>query len=169
MTLNVFILLLLFVPGISLAQDESAPIATPEDAKEIPVEPAVSEDEKLLNELNAAKARQAETALKIEQAKDDLSNVASGTLSDLQNSGNLSLETFKSMDDKTLTFLRDKLKESNMSSVPAERVRAAILEKTNGNSLGPIFKRYPLMLDICVDILRDPEAETHGFYLWWSR
>jgi hypothetical protein len=148
---------LLTVPGVLRAQQEQE-MSTSQDS-ETQLEHHTSEDEEqLLHELEAAKAKQAETALKIEKTKDDLANVGSGAIAELQKSGELSLDSIGKMDEKTISFLQEKLRDAHMDRVPADQVRAAILSKSEGKPLGKLFKSYPKLLDVCVDIVRDAEA-----------
>lgn len=159
MTLKVFIFLLTLVPGLVLAQGVTVLAeAAPEEQSGEPMDHHVDEDEKLLNELASDKAKAAETATMIENSKQDFSSVASNTVTDLQNSGKISLDSFKTMDTKTVEFLRAKLKESHMGDVPAEKVRDLIQSKCAGKPLGRLFERFPVLLDISVDMVRDAEA-----------
>ncbi len=156
---------LLLVPGILQAQQvQVMDLSSDTKSKTAPDSEAPQEiytqeeEEQLLQELEDAKTKQAETALKIEKAKDDFADAGSGAMAQLQKSGEINLAALSKMDEKTIAFLQEKLRAAHMDRVPADQVRAAILEKSEGKPLGKLFNSFPKLLDICVDIVRDADA-----------
>lgn len=153
--------LLFLVPGLTLAQGVTVAPAPPEETT-TEIQPTTEhideEDQRLLAELTAEKARAAETAIKLDQAKEDIQNVGMGALNKLQSEGQLSLNGLRAMDDHAMNFLKEKIKEAHLENVPHEKLRAMILANHKGKPTGRLFEKFPALLDTMVDIMRDREA-----------
>lgn len=62
------------------------------------------------------------------------------------------------LDEKVIPIFTRVFKENHLKDMPREQVRATILEKFQNHPLEKFFKRFPKVLEIFVDLLRDPEA-----------
>lgn len=152
---KIILLSLMFATNLSYAQgagsDPSPKSATHENHTEDDVEA-------LVNEIEAQKKKQAEMALAIEKSQEDFKNVGNGTLAEIQKTGKISLEHMKNMDDATLKFLQNYLSQGHMAKLPEEQVRAMIMGQVKGKPVEAIFTKFPILLDMYVDYVRDPKA-----------
>lgn len=64
----------------------------------------------------------------------------------------------KVMDKKVLEVLQKLLATGVLSNQPREQLRAHLLEKMKGSRAEPLLKRFPVLVEIMTDLMRDKEA-----------
>ncbi len=117
--------------------------------------PAWSEgDEEMLHELEDQKAEQTALVNRIEEAK----NIQLNPIEEIQKLGHKTIDAATLMDDRVVDILQKAMRTTDLHKADPKALREMILTQVEGKPLEKIFKKYPKLLDISVDIFRDKEA-----------
>lgn len=141
--LLIFFCLLVSLPGLGQDEDEGIDVTTA--------------DEQSLQELEAKKKAQAEGFQKINEGAEAIKNTPSGILEELKKTGG-KLDPNALFNPKIVEMLKENIKNSRIQELPPGEIRALILAKVKGRPMERVFEQFPKILDIAVDIIRDPRA-----------
>ncbi len=112
-------------------------------------------DEAMLNELEQQRK---DRAKKFEEIGAIVPDEVFDPVAELKKLGheNISPEIF--LDEKVIPIFTRVFKENHLKNQPRDLVRETVLQKFQGHPLEKFFKRFPKVLEIFVDLLRDPDA-----------
>lgn len=140
--------------GQVIIQGNSAP--TP-DENAAP-EAAILNEDADVQELETTRLKQLEKMKVIETTTKPLADPVLNPLEEIQKLGYKQINAAALLDDKVLAIMQKTLKTGVMSKLPAAEVKKMIQEKFKGSMLEGIFNKYPKILDIFVDLMRDKDA-----------
>ncbi len=126
-------------------------------APEAPVEEVLSDDEMIVEEAEIDRQKQLD-ALQAAHAKAQPLVEPVNPLDEIKKLGHEQIDAAAMMDDKVLAILQDVLKQGTMGKIPEIEVKNMIKEKTKGTFAERVFKRFPSLLNISTDVLRDKDA-----------
>lgn len=149
-----------------------------EDASVDPAAPTLSEDE-AIRELEIARQKQLEKMQMIQKTTEPLAKPIKNPLKEIQALGHKQLNAVALLDAKVLAILQRLIKEGQMSRITPEALNAQIYEKVKGSFWEKVLRKYPVLVDIFVEVIRSKEAlggllgifvrkedlKTYG-YLW---
>lgn len=104
-----------------------------------------SNDEKAIEDLEVSKRAQA------------LNHAPVGILEDLKKDAS-KIDLKALLDPKTMEILKQTIKNGRIQDLPPTQIRAMILDQVKGRPMEKVFEKFPKLLDITVDIVRDPNA-----------
>jgi hypothetical protein len=133
-------------PTIEQAPAEAAPVATG------------NEDEDLIHNLEAERRKSVETALKLEQAKNNITEAAFNAPEELKKLGYNTITATALMDEKVVKVVKKMMEQSTLKNATNEEVRTLILDKAKGSFMEGYLKKHPKVTDTFVEILRDEKA-----------
>lgn len=136
-----FLLSLCFISLSGLCQEESE---------------VINDDEATIEELESSRHDRLEKVQAIQETTEAIQNM--NPLEQIQALGYKQLDAAALMDKKVQVILQKMFSDGLMNNQSPEVVREMILDKASGSFWEKLFKRYPKILDIFVDILRDREA-----------
>lgn len=151
-----FILTSLSVFGQGSVEIYQVPQSEPEvNEAETPVAVDPDSDEALINELEQQRI---DRAKKYEEIGTIVPDEMFDPMAELKKLGheNITPEIF--LDEKVIPIFTRVFKENHLKDLPRDQVRATIMEKFQGHPLERFFKRFPRVLEVFVDLLRDPDA-----------
>ena len=131
----------------------------PEQSNEhIEVQVPVVEENSDVVELEAIRAAQQKKIKMVETAAEPLAKPLRNPLEEMKKLGYEQISAAALLDDKVLAILQRTLKERPVASLSVEKVKAMILEKTQGTFMADVFERFPRILHFVVDFVRDEKA-----------
>ncbi len=116
------------------------------------------EDEGFYEELSEERLKNSHEANKINEVRHDIEEKTYSVAEELQKIGRQQLDYAALFDDKVQAILQQGLKESKIRKQSPEFIRAMIRGKVKGGPLEKVFTQFPLLLEICVDVMRDDHA-----------
>ena len=135
-------------------------LKSPEAAVEEPVEgqeTAVNEDE-AIRELEIARQKQLEKMQMIQKTTEPLAKPIKNPLAEIQALGHKQLNAVALLDAKVLAILQRLIKEGQMSRITPELLKAQIYSKVEGTFWEKILRKFPVLVDIFVEVIRSKEA-----------
>lgn len=130
------------------------PSAQPSDTQ-VPVN--LTEDEMLVEEAQFERQKQLDSIQAVQNNTEPLTQ-PKNPLEEIKKLGHEQIDAAAMMDDKVLAILQDVLKQGTMGKLPEADVKNMIKEKVKGSFLERVFIRFPSLLSISSDILRDKDA-----------
>ena len=127
-------------------------------SQEVAPPAAVMNEDDVVNELEQARQKRLEKVKKIDDTTKALAAPIINPLEEIQKLGHKQIDAAALLDDKVLAVLQKTLKAGLTSKVPSEEIRAMIQLKLNGSFWEWLFKKYPSILNIAVDIVKDQDA-----------
>lgn len=94
----------------------------------------------------------------VETVSDPIANPLKNPLEEIRQLGFEQITAASLMDEKVLAILQRILKEHPFSSLSPDEVKALILERSKGSVVADVLKRFPKLLDLAVDLIRDEKA-----------
>jgi hypothetical protein len=137
---------------------EPAPTETPAAAATAPANPADINEEADVQELEADRQKRLEKINVIEATTAPLAEPTLNPLEEIKRLGHKQIDAAAMLDERVLAILQKTLKTGVMSKLPPEEVKKLIQEKFKNSVLGGILTKFPIVLNILVDLMRDKEA-----------
>lgn len=131
--------------------------ANPHQNQNPPTE-VTEDDELMIQNLEAEKRRQAETAQKLDQAKNALTDPIFNAPEELKKLGHEQITAASLLDDKVIRIIKKMFDQNALKNVSDEEVKSMILEKAKGSYAERFLKKNPRILMMFVDILKDEKA-----------
>jgi len=119
---------------------------------------SVDEDDKLIDNLEAERRKSVETALKLEKAKNDLTNVAFNAPAELKKLGYDNITAAALLDDKVVKVVQKMMAQNAFKNASDEEVRVLIMEKAKGSFMEGYLRNHPKVMNTFVEILKDEKA-----------
>jgi hypothetical protein len=116
------------------------------------------DDDALLEKLEADRRKQTEMAVKLNQVSE---KVTSSFLSAPEHLKKLGYETVTPgalLDKKVVKLVQEMMANSTLKNASHEEVRNLVLEKAKGKPIESFLNESPRVVNVIVDILRDPKA-----------
>lgn len=116
------------------------------------------EDDALLEKLEADRRKQTETAVKLNEVS---KNVTSSVLSVPEQLKKLGYETVTPgalLDKKVVKLVQEMMANSTLKNASHQEVRNLVLDKAKGKPIEGFLNKSPRVVNVIVDILRDPKA-----------
>lgn len=120
-----------------------------------PQETIETSDDELIDELEGQRA---ERAQKFQEIGAIVPDEVFDPIAELKKLGHEEISPDIFLDEKVIPIFTRVFKENHLKDLPRAEVRATILEKFQGQPLEKFFRRFPVVLEIFTDLLRDPEA-----------
>lgn len=171
---------LLSLPGFSQEETETPPAAesttTTKEAlspgggqviihghAEEPVEslPGSSDtrnEDAIVNELEAAREERLKKLQMVEKATEPLKDPIKNPLKELQELGHKQINAVALMDSKVQAVVQRLIKEGHMARISADALKAQIMTNVKGSFWENILTRFPVLVDIFVEVVRNKEA-----------
>lgn len=146
------------VPAAAVAPVISAPQAPTSPATADPTPP---QEDNTVEELQQNRQKQAESYKKIDTAVEHLKEPILNPYEEIKKLGHQQLDAAALMDKRVIAILQKTFKDGFLTFVPENEVRAMVRVKINGTFLESLFAKYPKLIDLSVDLLRDKHA-FHG-------
>lgn len=124
---------------------------------EIHTEPAVDDDQTMIDEANAAREERIEQVKAIEAAAAPV-NEAKNPIQQIHELGHEQINAATLLDERVIAILQEAIRDGAMAKTSDEDTKKVLKEKAKGTFLETIYKRSPKTLSICADILRSKEA-----------
>lgn len=119
---------------------------------------SMDEDERLIENLEAERKKSAETALKLEKAKNDLTNVVYNAPEELKKLGYDKITATALLDEKVVKVVQKMMAQNTFKNTSDEDVRKLIMERAKGSFMEGYLKNHPKVLNTFVEILKDEKA-----------
>jgi hypothetical protein len=116
------------------------------------------DDDKLLEELEIQKRKQAQPAIQIDQTQEDITNAVLSFPEELKKLGHKAIDSAALQDKRVLKLMQKLLRNNPLQTASREEVRSLVLDKVQGRPLERFLSQNPKILDTVVDLLRDKEA-----------
>lgn len=136
------------------AVPNTPPETTAPDA-EVPV--SLTEEEMLVEEAQLDRQKQLDSIQAVQNNTEPLTQPMN-PLDEIKKLGHEQIDAAAMMDDRVLAILQDVLKQGTMGKLAEADVKNMIREKVKGSFLEKVLKRFPSLLNISSDILRDKDA-----------
>ena len=131
--------------------------ANPE-AVAAPTDTPLNEDDQLLNDLEEQKRQQAETAVKLEQAKNTITEVAFNAPEELKKLGHEQITAASLMDEKVVAVIKKMMAQSTLKNSTDDEVKQLIMEKAKGSFMEKFLTNNPKVLMMFTEIVKDEKA-----------
>lgn len=119
---------------------------------------SVDEDDKLIDNLEAERRKSVETALKLEKAKNDLTNVAFNAPAELKKLGYDNITAAALLDEKVVKVVQKMMAQNTFKNTSDDEVRKLILDKAKGSFMEGYLNNHPKVVNTFVEILKDEKA-----------
>lgn len=159
--LIVLIFALLSLPGFSQEENGGGKViildsqSTPEEATTAPVE--VVDEEAIIREAELERAKQIEKMKMVEAATKPIAQPVN-PLEQIQKLGYDQLNAAALMDKKVVEILQKTMREGAMSNISDLDLKKQIMNKVQGTWMESILGRFPKLLSMFSDLIRDKEA-----------
>ncbi len=134
----------------------AAPAAPTTDAPPTP-ENDFSEDPDI-REIEEARLKNQQKMKGLEAVTKPLAEPALNPLQEIQRLGHKQIDAAALLDDKVLAIIQKVLRTGVLSKLSKEEVRTMIMAKFKGSMWEGFFTKFPKMLNIAVDLMRDKDA-----------
>lgn len=124
------------------------------------------DDEAFIENAEKDRRNQVEAALKIEEARQNTTEVVATIPDELKKLGVETINAAALMDERVVKVLIKMMKESGQRKSSPELVRSMILEKAKGSGAERFLRRNPRVLNCLVDIIRDEKAMSSAIGLF---
>lgn len=118
----------------------------------------MDEDDQTIDKLEEDRRKSVETALKLEKAKNDLTNVAFNAPEELKKLGYDNINAAALMDEKVVKVVQKMMAQNTFKNVPDDEVKKVIMEKAKGSFMEGYLTNHPKVLNMFVEILKDEKA-----------
>ncbi len=116
------------------------------------------EDDKLTDELHNIRKKHAEQAVMIDKTRQNLQDSTLNIADQIKGLGHKTIDSAALLDDKVQALLQKALAESQIRSQSPVFIRAMILGKIAGKPYEKFLLRFPVLIDIMVDVIKDKDA-----------
>jgi hypothetical protein len=141
------------------AQESPATVATPSPAAGSDILP--TQEDHAVDELEKNRQKQMESYKKIDKAVEHLKDPILNPYEEIKKLGHKQIDAAALLDKRVIVILQKTFKDGLLTYVPEKEVRAMVLVKANGTFLESLFAKFPKLIDLSVDLLRDKHA-FHG-------
>ncbi len=140
-------------PQVNPQVDPQNPDLAPTNANIAP-----SDDEAMIDNLEAERKKSVEAALMLDKAKNNLTNAAFNAPEELKKLGYETITATALMDEKVVKVVKKMMEQSTLKQATDEEVRKLILDKAKGSLMENYLKNHPKVTDTFVEILKDEKA-----------
>lgn len=169
-----FLILVLFIacslPGFAQEETSTTPLSegggkviiqgspdlAPSEA--VAPEPVSTNEDDAVREIEEIRAKQLEKMKLVEATTKPLAAPILSPLEEIQKLGHKQLNPAALADPKVIAIVQKILNEGILSKLPPEEVRKMIQAKLEGSVWDGLFKKFPKLMDIAVDMMRDKSA-----------
>jgi hypothetical protein len=138
--------------------ESEVPAGSPAGTTVTPAHPADAYEDADIQELEADRLKRLEKMNGIEATTAPLANPVMNPLEEIQRLGHKQIDAAAMLDEKVLAILQKTLKTGVMSKLPPEEVKKMLQEKFKDSLMGGILTKFPKLLNILVDLMRDKDA-----------
>lgn len=131
------------------------PQAEPKPSETEAPAPEAGSDEALVDELEKQRS---DRAKKFQEIGTIVPDEMFDPVAELKKLGHDNITPDIFLDEKVIPIFTRVFKENHLKNLPRDEVRATVLEKFKGHPLERFFKRFPKVLEVFVDLLRDQDA-----------
>jgi hypothetical protein len=132
---------------------ENRPEVSPEES----VEPTANESQDV-EEVEAARKEYFAKMKQLENSTIKLDQPILNPIDEMQKLGHKQLNTAAILDDKVIALMQKTLKMGLLSNVSSEELKKLILEKIKGSNAEGFVNKFPKLLDVFVEIVKDKDA-----------
>jgi hypothetical protein len=116
------------------------------------------DDEQLVDTIEAERRKQVETAVKLNDAQENLKSAVFNAPKELQKLGYKTLDAAAFKDERVVKIVQKMFDNSPLRSMTIEQVRNLMLEKVKGEPYEGLLRSNPKLVDAFADVLRDEKA-----------
>lgn len=116
------------------------------------------DDDKLLEELEADRREQTESAVKLNQVSDKVTASVLSAPEQLKKLGYETITPDALLNKDVVKLVQKMMKDSTLKNASHQEVRNLVLDKAKGKPVEKFLNESPRVMNLIVDILRDPKA-----------
>lgn len=116
------------------------------------------DDDQLLEKLEADRRKQTEAAVKLNQVSERVQSSVLSAPEQLKKLGYDTVTPGALLDKKVVKLVQKMMAESTLKNASHDEVRKLILDKAKGKPVEGFLNNSPKVVNLIVDILRDPKA-----------
>lgn len=150
---------------VHVINNSQAPAQNPSDSQIDPNNPnqpvqvkSTDEDDKLIDNLEEDRRKSTETAVKLDQAKNQMTEAVFNAPEELRKLGVEQITGASLLDARVVGVMKKMLEQNSMKNASDTEVRAMILEKAKGTAMENFLITHPKVTNTFIEILKDPKA-----------
>lgn len=119
---------------------------------------AQEDDEKLLKELERDRKTQTESAVQLDQGRQEIIEKTYNIAEELQKIGHDSLSAAALMDERVVEIVQKGLKQNHLNEMDHKEIKEFLRERAQGGVAERVFNLFPRTLNIAAGIMGDKDA-----------